>query len=363
MMHFRSSTFVRSLGIRTIANGVANTYQDSETVLNLGGAHEISVEMRNADEKDVPQVSMHELYLVCQANGKWEPSSQEIRNAFVALSEGRAPNRTESLEELQRGLEDDYREERISGYIFPWDVLPTSLQGFINQVTSELHQAAKKTADALRWRYGILGPHSPYSSRDSEWSFDGEEWHSLPHAVQIQGEVESTRTVHVTEEVKADAEALLSAGIAESLGHDLFREAWALRKSNPRSALVIGVASLEVGFKNFVAELVPDAEWLVEKVPTPPLVAMLKNYLPKLPVKCTFDGNALPPPKKLLNSIGKAVEERNHVAHTSSAALEPEALKEWLLAIRDVLWLLDYYRGFQWASTHVREETKKKMGL
>src|SRR5688500_3484217 len=109
MMHFRSSILVRSLGIRTIANGVANTYQDSETVLNLGGIHGISVEMSNADEKDVPQVSRHELYLVCQATGKWEPSSQEVRNAFEALGAGRAPNRTESLEELQRGLEDAWR--------------------------------------------------------------------------------------------------------------------------------------------------------------------------------------------------------------------------------------------------------------
>ena len=63
MMHFRSSILVRSLGIRTIANGVANTYQDSETVLYLGGAHEISVKMRNADEKDGSQLSDHEIRL------------------------------------------------------------------------------------------------------------------------------------------------------------------------------------------------------------------------------------------------------------------------------------------------------------
>ena len=163
--------------------------------------------------------------------------------------------------------------------------------------------------------------------------------------------------------MKANIEVLLSQEVVEPLGHDLFREAWELRERNPRSALVIGVASLEVGFKNFVAELVPDAEWLVEEAPTPPLVSMLKNYLPKLPAKSTIEGGVLPPPSKVRKSIDEAVRRRNKVAHTSSAALEPEALKEWLLVIQDVLWLLDYYRGFQWASTHIREETKKQMGL
>lgn len=362
-MHFRSSILVHSLGIRTIANGVANTYQDSETVLYLGGAHEISVKTRNADEKDVSQLSDHELRLVCQATGKWEPSSQEIRTAFEALSEGRFPNRTESLEELQRELDDAVEEGRISGYSFPWDVLPASLQDFINHVASELRQAARKTADALRWRYGILGPHSPYSSWKPEWSFDGEQWHTLPHAVQLQVELESAGTVHVTDEVRADVEVLLSQEVAEPLGHDLFREAWELRDRNPRSALVIGVASLEVGFKSLVAELVPEAAWLVENLPAPRIGKMLKDYLPELPAKCTIEGGVLPPPRKLRNSIEEAAEKRNKVAHTSSAALKPEVLKEWLLAIRDVLWLLDYYRGFQWASTHIREETKKQMGL
>ena len=361
MMSFRCSGFVRSLGIRTTTNnGVANTYRNSETVLYLGGAHEISVEMHNADNGFPFQ---HEPLLICQATGKWEPNSQEIRDAFEALSEGRAPNRTESLEELQRELEEASRKGRIPSYSFPWDVLPLPLQVFINQVTAELHQAVKKSADALRWRYGILGPHSPYSFGNAKWSFDGKHWHALPHGLQARVELMPTSTVHVTDEVSTDTQALLSQEVAEPLGHILFREAWALHESNPRSALVIGVASLEVGFKKFVAELVPEAEWLVEEAPTPPLLSMLKNYLPKLPAKCTFEGKVLPPPTKLRNSIKRAVEERNGVAHTGSAALEHETLKERLLAIRDVLWLLDYYRGFHWASAHVREETRKEMGL
>jgi hypothetical protein len=102
----------------------------------------------------------------------------------------------------------------------------------------------------------------------------------------------------------------------------------------------------------------------METGPSPPVPAMVKNYLPKLPVRCTFGGEVHPPPRTVRKHIDKAVEQRNTVAHSAKTdALDYEALKEWFLAIRDVLWLLDYYRGFQWALTHIREETKQEMGV
>jgi hypothetical protein len=310
-MHFRATYLVRELAIRTVDGGVANTYEDSEADFYLGGPHEIAIEMRNASEDELPQPVAHEHHLVCQATGRWDPSSREI----------------------------------------------------INEVTGELFQATRKVTGALRWRYGILGPHSPYAAQEDEWSFDAEQWHPLPSGMQLRVELGPRATVHVTPDVKADTEALLSSGVAESLGHELFREAWAIRKESPRSALVIGVAALEAGFKKFVADLVPEAAWLMENVQTPPLVPMLKNYLPTLPVKNTIGGEVLPPPKELRKTLRRSVEERNKVAHTGRAVLADEPLKERLGAIRDVLWLLDYYRGFEWALEHIRVETKQDMGL
>jgi hypothetical protein len=304
--------------------------------------------MRNASEDELPQPVAHEHHLVCQATGRWDPSSREIREGF---------------EDAERELERAYKRGQIDGYSFPWDVLPPSLRDFINEVTGELFQATRKVTGALRWRYGILGPHSPYAAQEDEWSFDAEQWHPLPSGMQLRVELGPRATVHVTPDVKADTEALLSAGVAESLGHELFREAWAIREESPRSALVIGIAALEAGFKKFVADLVPEAAWLMKNVQTPPLVPMLRNYLPTLPVKNTIGGEVLPPPKKLRKTLQRSVEERNKVAHTGRAVLADEPLKESLGAIRDVLWLLDYYRGFEWALEHIRAETKQDMGL
>src|SRR5215217_1204096 len=234
-MYFRFSCRVQALAIRTYCHYRlgsetlrASTYEDSEAVFYLGGPHEVVVKIRNAGEDELPLPKAHKHYLVCQATGRWDPSSAQIREGFEALSEGRIPNLIESLTEDQRKL--------------------------LARACSELSVAAEKAAEALRWRYGILGPHSPYSSRRSEWSFDAEQWYAFPsHSLsklQVHVELLPTTTVHVTDNVKADTEALLSGGHTEPLSHALFREAWMEHeRKNPRSALVIGVAALEAGLK------------------------------------------------------------------------------------------------------------------
>jgi hypothetical protein len=110
--------------------------------------------------------------------------------------------------------------------------------------------------------------------------------------------------------------------------------------------------------KELVASLVLDAEWLVGNLPSPPLVKMLEEYLPLLPVRCTIGGKALPPPQDALKSLRKGVTLRNQIAHAGGVTLKYETLEEVLLAVRDVLWLLDYYGGMEWAYEHVRDETK-----
>ncbi len=89
-------------------------------------------------------------------------------------------------------------------------------------------------------------------------------------------------------------------------------------------------------------------------VPSPPLVKMLQEYLPQLPVRCKIQGKVLPPPDEILNTLRKAVTLRNRVAHASGMALKYDTVEEILLAVRDVLWLLDYYRGMKWAYDHAR---------
>jgi hypothetical protein len=64
---------------------------------------------------------------------------------------------------------------------------------------------------------------------------------------------------------------LVTSSQREPVAHELWREAWNLRHTNPRSSLVIGVAAAEVGLKQLIAASVPDAASLVENIPSPPL--------------------------------------------------------------------------------------------
>lgn len=70
------------------------------------------------------------------------------------------------------------------------------------------------------------------------------------------------------------------------------------------------MAAAEVGFKQCVGRLVPDAEWLANNVPSPPLHMMLSQYLPLLPSKLKVQGKVLRPPKRIITVLKQGAEAR-----------------------------------------------------
>jgi len=169
--------------------------------------------------------------------------------------------------------------------------------------------------------------------------------------------LEALENLRASTEVCEEVRTLVDRGVAEPIGHELFREAWPQRGANPRSALIMGVAAAESGFKECVADLVPDARWIVEHAPSPPLVEMLRDYLPTLPVRSQLLGGTVAVPDAALRELRNMVGVRNRLSHSGTGIPRRDTLESWLLTVRDVLWLLDYYRGFTWALDHVRPET------
>jgi hypothetical protein len=139
---------------------------------------------------------------------------------------------------------------------------------------------------------------------------------------------------------------LVTSSHREPVGHELWREAWNLRHSNPRSSLVIGVAAAEVGLKQVIALLVPEARSLVENIPSPPLDTIMRKVLPDLPIRADVEPTRRAP-RHLSIAITRAVEDRNRVVHLG--ALPRSNLRETLLAIREFLYMLDMYAGHPWA--------------
>lgn len=158
-----------------------------------------------------------------------------------------------------------------------------------------------------------------------------------------------------------ELENLMRAAVNEPVGHDLFLEAWQQVGTNPRSALIIGMAAAQIGFKQCVGRLVPDAEWLADNVPSPPLPKMVSEYLPLLPAKLKIAGRVLKPPRSIRTELHNGVKARNGTAHAGSESPKTEDLEKLLLAVRDLLYLLDLYCGFDWAIEHIRDEVKEEM--
>ena len=145
------------------------------------------------------------------------------------------------------------------------------------------------------------------------------------------------------------------------MGHELFCEAWVQRKANPRSALVIGIAAAETAFKECVLNLNPQARWLVENWQSPPLIKMLQEFLITLPVKQKVRGKVMPPPQNIIEILRKGNRMRNDLVHGKKSSVKEDSLEEILRAIRDLLYLLDYYSGFTWAFNNISPITAKAL--
>lgn len=157
-------------------------------------------------------------------------------------------------------------------------------------------------------------------------------------------------------------EALLKAGAEEPLAHYMLREARVTFGRHNVSAVVMAMAAAEIGTKQLVSKLVPEAAWLAENVPSPPLVRMLLDYVPQLP-RIHTDPPLVPPPRSILDTLRKGVRMRNSAAHVGARDLNSDDVEAVIGAVQDLLWLFDYYAGHRWALEHLSYERGVELNL
>jgi hypothetical protein len=108
------------------------------------------------------------------------------------------------------------------------------------------------------------------------------------------------------------------------------------------------MAALEVGVKQHISTVAPDTRWLLEEMPAPPVLKLLK-YVPQL--YSSNDSTIRLVDDDIGRRIAVATDLRNKVAHRGSAtdAIDHRALERTLATIRGLLQRLDTLRGFAWA--------------
>jgi hypothetical protein len=241
----------------------------------------------------------------------------------------------------------------LGQHVPPRWILPAGLRACFDGTTETIDEAIQCFWRTLRWRSGssrMMRP-SGWVFHLSGWRLDGEQWHSIPIDTTVS--ISDVSLTAVTEDSIAQVRTLLADRASESLGHSLWREAWTIYQQDPRTALMIGVSAAEIGFKELVADLVPNAEWLAMHVPTPPLVTMLRDFLPQLPARNRLDGRVISPPEETMKLLQEAVRERNAAAHRGTSVKWDRAEKI-LVMVRDLLWLFDFYRGHSWALARIK---------
>lgn len=236
---------------------------------------------------------------------------------------------------------------------------PKEYKPFLWDIRDRLDEAVTIQLNRIRWRLGIKG--GPVSLK-SDWSFLYYDRPNHSAAYEMPGRLNSQvsggddeSSFRFTEDAIGE-NTLADIQNDELLAHTLLREAWSSRKTAPRSALVIAVAAAEVGFKETMSSLVPQTTWLLENCPSPSLAKMMSNLIPTWPARETFQGFVLPPPKRISKAINDGVEQRNKVVH-SRGGLPDGLLQRTVDAVRDFLYLLDYYRGEKWAIDRISPVT------
>lgn len=342
--------------LEVLLNKLAIGFQEQEPLtLAMGDQQGTSVTIRPLTIEEKEKYKRE--FLVCAAFTEEEPSSS-IQTMFERLEKKLMPEDFKKGKDTPEYIDADGRIKQ--NYRPSLSLFPTQFQDFASQVHQKLHKSIRETARVIRWRKALTGSHNPIASTwGISWSFDNQSWRSMPSDIHVEGQLELY--FQVSARLHGEMEGLIKAGETEPLGHELFLEAWELRSENPRSALIIGMAAAEVGLKQCIGKLAPDAEWLANNAPTPPLGKMLKNYLPLLPAKSKIEGRVLEPSKRIRTAIRNGIEARNQSVHMGSEPPKGKALKELLMSIRDLLYLLDFYCGFEWALEYIRDEVREEM--
>jgi hypothetical protein len=296
--------------------------------------------------------------VICEASCQRHPKEKVVQ-IFYELLKG-IYDKSEKANKGVKELEEKLRRGAISGYSLPHDLLPDYFNAFCAEISKELLSYSSRTYRVLRWVENIDGSNLHFVSSKTSWSFDCEHWNKFPG--MFSGEIGIQHGLYSSARINKLVSSVVQSGNSEPLGHELLREALDLRSSYPRSALLIGITAAETGVKECVTVLQTETEWLVQNLPSPDILKIIREYIPKL-VKNKTGDNLYFPKETILDPLKKGIQMRNIVAHGGSSSVTPEHLSDIFSAVKDLLWLLDYYSGHCWALQHVSEETKVSRNL
>jgi hypothetical protein len=343
-MFFRQDATIRGLRLLPDTQPTSFTVpEESDVVVSLRPVSEEEIERARNRGRQSPEFARGSAEVQVDAPPAYYDS-------FVSIAQRRLPESSpRSL--LGTGWVDN-KGNLVGSEIIHADHLANDLQEYINGIHASLRRAIRAVFQATAWRMALDGPRDPVSFGAAHWSLDGKKWERLPTGATLLT-LSDHGLFQLNAESTIDIQKPLDSGRRGPLAHALWREAAAQRGSNPRSAILIGIAALEVGLKQLASMRIPDADWLIKEAQSPPVVKMLARFLPDLPP--LDDGTRFERPSKaILASVQKGVELRNDIAHKGVEKDPSESIvDEVLTTVRHLLWQFDVAMGIAWAEQFV----------
>jgi hypothetical protein len=192
------------------------------------------------------------------------------------------------------------------------------------------------------------------------FSLDGKKWQIVPPSFKVH--FSGFSIPQIPENVSLVVKRLIKTKHDPPIGHQMLREAHSLKSSNPRLSIVAAISALEVAVKECISKLNPDSSWLVENLPSPDVRKLFNEYIPTL-INMTNRHGVFPLPELLDETIKKGVTTRNNIVHLGRQAPSMESTDAILSAVQDVIWILDYCCGHDWAFNYISGNAMKQILL
>lgn len=233
------------------------------------------------------------------------------------------------------------------------------VKGFADDLSGKLCVVAERLFRLLRWFSGGTSGHDPLIAVGPlQFSPDGMNWKRLPTTVSFNLSF-GIPELKPGEDLVSGVHHLWAHQCEEPLAHELLREAADQQFRNRRSSLIMSIAAAEVGLKQLIGTLIPDAKWLANNTPSPPLATMLAEYMPLLPTAFRVNGQIPKVPKVMLDTIKKGVSLRNRIIHSEALVISSKTLLDVLRVTHDCVYLYDCFAGHTWAWERITAESRR----
>ncbi|MCD1624649.1 hypothetical protein K7H22_01410 [Seohaeicola saemankumensis] len=236
-------------------------------------------------------------------------------------------------------------------WIVNFELLPSGAKPWFTSTYAEYSKKLQIFIKQLRWYQNSTSSHQPFASVGAVWSIDHESWHYFPTRTGFS--VIPSRPMNVSTSARLGVGQVLRSGYQEPISHDLLREAGDLAQSAPRSALLVAFAALETAVKLQLNLMLPHASALVDKMPSPSLSTLFQEVLPRIIESQGSSFEYFPLETSAHNYLKKWVAQRNQVTHGVKYSVDVEGVKEFVKFAKDILYLLDYLNGHEWAVSHL----------